>query len=246
LSPIWGPIELALNQVEGKAEVIRDALEENRKLRLENANLRVQAESLRLDCRVQEAQAQSQLNEQILEKETGQKVGRTLASIAYRPPRHLDPAQLHTLGLSYLNAHENEKAAVIFTLLNQMADQAGGAVDGLKNHPLSRVRLLAGVAWYHLDHLELADQYFGEVLDLPETEKDVPFQAQARLWRALAAKRLGKNTKSQFWLREVVDRHPASHESRWVNAAKPSEKTKPSAQGEHHEGGHSDAQRSSH
>jgi hypothetical protein len=238
MAPVVRPLETALNRIEGKAEVIRDALEENRKLRLENANLRVQAESLRLDCRVQEAKAQNQLNEQILEHETGQKMGRTLASIAYRPPRHLDPAQLHTLGLTYMKAKEFEKSAVIFSLLTQMNDQAGGQVDALKKHPLSRIRLLAGVAWYKLDHIELADQYFGEVLDLPETEKDMPFQAQARLWRALSAKRLGKNTKSQFWLREIVDRHPASAESSWVNRPKEGQSTSNREEGPH-EAGHS-------
>jgi hypothetical protein len=115
-------------------------------------------------------------------------------------------------------------------MLDQMMQSESSGGEALKNQPLSRIRLLAGVSWYKLDHIELADQYFGEVLDLPETERDVKYQAQARLWRALTAKRLGKNTKSQFWLREVVDRHPASGESKWVNST--------SEEGDHHESGH--------
>jgi|GEM_PF-5704866 len=217
LVPVVGPIENALLRIEDKASVIRDALEENRKLRLENANLRVQTESLRLDCRVKDAAAAHERNETALLGETGEKVGRTLASISYRPPRHLDGPQLNTLGLTYLQAGENEKAAVIFTLLSQMALQAEASVKG---HPLSKLRLLAGTSWYLLDHLELADQYFSEVLELPETERELPFQAQARLWRAVTSKRLGKTMKSQFWLREVLDRHPASEESKWINPAR--------------------------
>jgi hypothetical protein len=220
LEPMLGPVETALTRIEDKASVIREALEENRKLRLENANLRVQAESLRLDCRVKDAAAASERNETALLSETGEKVGRTLASIGYRPPRHLDGPQLNTLGLSYLQAGENEKAAVIFTLLSQMSEQAEASVKG---HSLGRIRLLAGTAWYRLDHLELADQYFSEVLDMPETEREVKYQAQARMWRAVTAQRLGKATKAQFWMREVLDRHPASDEATWINPKKQGE-----------------------
>ena len=235
LEPWIGPIETAWIRIEDKAAVIRDALEENRKLRLENANLRVHAESLRLDCRVKEAASAHERNETALLGETGEKVGRTLASISYRPPRHLDGPQLNTLGLTYLQAGEHEKAAVIFTLLSQMALQSEASVKG---HPLSRLRLLAGTSWYMLDHLELADQYFSEVLELPETERDLPFQAQARLWRAVASKRLGKSMKTQFWLREVLDRHPASEESKWINPSHKSAAYHQEARSAHQPSGH--------
>jgi len=64
----------------------------------------------------------------------------------------------------------------------------------------------------------LAEHYFDAVLKTPERNDSVEFQAQARLWKAILAKKFNKATKAQFWLQELIDHHPHSREAAWVNS----------------------------
>jgi tetratricopeptide (TPR) repeat protein len=202
-------VDEAWSRVQDKVDSMSKALEENERLQLENANLRLRVEGLQFDCRAREAARHARDSEWKLSKTTGSLVGRTLASIQYRPPTNVLPSQLHTLAVSYLRGGEDEKAAVIFTQLAEM--------DETQDYKTPRNYLLAGVAWYRIDNFELAGEYFDKVLRSPDTADALPYQAQARLWRALVAKRTGKSAQTQQWLRELLDHHPHSTEAKWVN-----------------------------
>jgi tetratricopeptide (TPR) repeat protein len=191
-------------------DMIRHAEVENERLTLENANLRLRTEGLQFDCQARDMANHTRDEELKLNEETGARVGRTLASIAYRPPVHLLPPQLYTLGMSYFKAGEDEKAAVIFTFLTGMDEN--DTYKSPKNY------LLTGVAWYKLDNFELADKYFAKVLESRESPDNLPFHAQARLWRGLSAERMNRHSRAQAWLQELVDHHPHSMEAAWVNA----------------------------
>src|SRR5690606_8426762 len=142
-------VTYAVEDVQTKVDELKRADEENRRLRLENANLRRWAESLRFNCSYGDARGQSEEIGLRLAKETGMRVGRALASIPYSLPAHLLPSQLFTLAASYFKAGENEKAAVILTYLTGLDDD-----DSYKN---ARNYLMTGVAWYRVEHLKLAD-----------------------------------------------------------------------------------------
>ncbi len=198
--------------IQAKLERIREAEVEASRLRLETAALRAKVENLQFDCQTRSAHERTLDFEKQLTRETGARVGRNLASIQYRPPTHLLPPQLLTLGASYFKAHEDEKAAVIFTYLTGMEEN-----DAYKT---PRNFLLAGVSWYRIDNFDASDQYFARVLEMREGEGLLKYQAQARLWRGLAADRMNKQANSQYWLRELVDHHPHSVEAQWINSLK--------------------------
>ena len=196
-------------QIQTKVDGLRHSEEDNLKLRLENSHLRLSLEALQFDCHARTGSAFTQKSEMTLNKETGTKVGRTLASINYKPPVRLLPAQLYTLGLTYLKAREDEKAAVIFTTLTGLEE-----TDIYKT---AKNLLTTGVIWYRLENYSLADHYFDEVLKKAEKPESIQFQAQARLWKALVSKKFNKDVKVQYWLKELIDHHPQSPESAWVN-----------------------------
>jgi hypothetical protein len=133
-----------------------------------------------------------------------------LASIPYKPPRELLPFQLYTLGISYLKAGEDEKAAVILTTLTSHADY--------HSYQTAENLLLTGVAWFRIENFTLAESYFDEVLKVPEGLDTIQYQAQARLWKAVLAKRSSKEMKAPYWLRELIDHHPHSDEASWINS----------------------------
>lgn len=193
-----------------KVDSLKRSELENDRLKLENANLRLQLEGVQFDCTERRAAKTTHQLEQKLAEQTGSKVGQTLATIGYRPPLHLSAIQLYTLGVSYFKAREDEKAAVILTFLT-----------GLDDNPIfktSKNFLATGVSWYRLENFELADQFFDHVLKAEEEPETVQYQAQARLWKGLVAQRVGKHTKSQYWLREILDHHPHSTEAGWINS----------------------------
>lgn len=183
---------------------------ENRQLKLENANLRLKVESRRFSCDAADATGKTNDFGMKLEKETGAKVGRSLASMNYRPPTHLLPPQLYTLGVTYFKAREDEKAAVILTFLTGLDEN--DAYKSPKNY------LMTGISWFRVDNYELADEYFDRVLKSEVKPENLPVQAKARLWKALVADKAEKHTKAQYWLRELIDHHPHSTEAAWVNS----------------------------
>jgi hypothetical protein len=196
-------------QVQAKVDGLRHAEEDNIKLRLENSHLRLSLEALQFDCHARTGSAFTHKYQMSLNKETGTKVGRTLASISYKPPERLLPAQLYTLGLTYLKAREDEKAAVLFSTLTGLEE-----TDIYKT---AKNLLTTGVIWYRLENYSLADHYFDEVLKKAEKPESIQFQAQARLWKSLVSKKLNQDVKVQYWLKELIDHHPQSIEATWVN-----------------------------
>jgi tetratricopeptide (TPR) repeat protein len=211
--------------IQAKVDSIHRAEEENQHLRLENANLRLKVEEFRFGCGVQAAADHSKKTEQKLIHQTGTRIGRTLASIQYQPPTHLLPAQLYTLAVSYFRAAEYEKAAVILTYLTEF--QENEAYRNARNY------LMAGISWYRLDHFELAENYLSRILENKEGSADGAVLAQASLWRALVAEKLGKHTQSQDWLISLIDKHPRSTEASWVNSSQ--EVRRAPASKQHHE-----------
>lgn len=199
----------AAENVHLAVETFKNADEENRKLKIENINLRRWVEDLKYNCISQEGQSQSNELSRKLASETGTKMGRVLASIQYRPPAHLSNPQLHTLAVSYFKAKEFEKAAVILSFLTSL--------DETQEYKTAEKLLMTGVTWYRLDHFKLADGYFDRVLELPASKDDLQYQAQARLWKAIIHERMGDHSHSQEWLQKLLEEHPHSVESSWIN-----------------------------
>ncbi len=193
-----------------KLESIQSVDQDNIKLRAENTRLRLELETLRFAKKSEEGKQVTSLKERKLSEETGSKSGRTLASLEYKAPTELLPMQLYTLGVSYFKAREDEKAAVLFTTLANLSD-----TDEYRS---AKHLLATGVAWYRVENYSLADSYFNEVLKKPDQEDVSPYQARARLWKALVAKKLGKKIKVQYWLRDLVDYHPYAPETAWINS----------------------------
>ena len=202
-------VELAAISIQQKVDDLRRSEQIADRLKLENANLRLKLEAVQLDCRIEDAAAHTKGVQSKLLSDTQTKLGRTLASISYKPPGHLFPHQLHTLGVSYFTARDDEKAAVIFTFLTNLDDQP--------QFKYASEMLMTGVAWYRVDNFELADYYFDKVLATPTQVENLKPHAQARLWKGLVAERVGKHQKAQTLLREILDNHPRSIEATWIN-----------------------------
>jgi tetratricopeptide (TPR) repeat protein len=207
---VSGKVVDAFESIHSKVVDIQVMTADNHRLRLENMNLRRWAETLRFECAQDDAIRKTGDFSKALSYQTGSDVGRILASIPYRPPPHLLPAQLYTLGVSYFRAREYEKSAVIFTYLT------GGVEHDAFQKPQNF--LLTGITWYELDNYRLAKNFLDRVLEFPATQENLPYHAQARLWQALVAKQMGQNLESQIWLRELIDHHPRSLETQWINA----------------------------
>lgn len=199
-----------LGDVNQKVVDLERAHQENHSLRLENENLRRWAETLRYGCHATDAATKTKEISLKISEETRARYGRVLASIPYTPPSHLLPAQLYTLGVSYFKGGETEKAAVIFHFLTHLEDN--------ESFKTPRNFLMAGIAWYRLDHYRFADEHFDRVLKAPESSENLPFQAQSRLWKSLVAEKINQHKDSQTWLRDLIDHHPQSIESSWVNS----------------------------
>jgi hypothetical protein len=197
--------------IQAKVDDLRKAEEERSKLRLENANLKLNLEALQFDCHAKKGKNSTQTHGLKLKNETGTPAGKIRASLNYTIPQELLPSQLYVLGVTYFKSREDEKAAAIFTHLT--------GLDEGDTYRKPKDLLMTGVAWYRLENFKLADQYFDDVLKSPETKESIQYQAQARLWKALVAKRFNKELKSQFWLKELVDHHPHSPEAKWVNSS---------------------------
>lgn len=195
--------------IQHQVSQIQSLEQENQRLRLEAETLKLQFQKLQFDWHEQNAQSQTTRIENKLSQETGEKIGRTLVAMSYRPPVDLAPAQLFTLGLTYLKGFEDEKAAVILTSLTH-----------LENTDLYRtpeVLLLTGMVWYRVNHLTMAEAYFDEVLRQKAERESLPYLAQARLWKAILAKHYDKELKAQYWLNELLENHPHSVEVQWIN-----------------------------
>lgn len=201
----------AFQSIGTKLSRLRHDDEENARLRFENAQLALKVASGNFQCALKSAAQTTQAYELKLTKETGNRVGRTLASLNYHVPDHLSPVQLYSLGLNSLKAHDQEKTAVIFTSLT--------GLEGNESYKTVQNYMITGTAWYHLENYLLADFYFDEALKEPETPATLQFHAQSRLWKALIAKQLKNEEKSQQWLKNLIDHHPHAAEVGWINVS---------------------------
>ena len=199
----------AFISVQKKVDGLKRAEDYARTLAMENARLRLERETADFDCSSRIAESSTRKFETKLKQKTGLAVGRIPESISYRAPENVPPSQLLTLARAYFRDREDEKAAVLLTTVTEM--------DGPRFQS-AEVRLMTGIAWYRLDHLELANSYLDQVLSKATTPDVLRYQAQARLWKALAATKSGKKMKAQYWLRELVDNHPHAREAAWVNS----------------------------
>lgn len=201
----------AFQSIQTKLSRLRHNEEENARLHLENAKLTVKVESGHYDCALKSANQTTHAYVLKLTKETGNRVGRTLASLTYHVPENLTPVQLYSLGLNAIKGHDGEKVAAIFTSLT--------GLEGSETYKTPQNFMITGAAWYRLENYLLADFYFDEALKQPETPQTMQYHAQSRLWKALIAKQLKNEEKSQHWLKELVDHHPHSAEVSWVNVS---------------------------
>ncbi len=209
----------AFESTQAKVAEVQRALDENEKLRYENTNLRMKLETVQYEYRQMQAAEVTAKNGGKASEQTGSRIGRTLASISYKPPESMLPNQLYALGVTYFKAHEDEKAAVIFSFLTGLEDNT--AFQNAHNY------LMTGVAWYRLDNYEAANTYFDKALKEPDLEMNLQFQAQARLWKGLIAQHQGKDVEAQYWLRDLLDHHPHSLEASWVNSKEAEHAHKP-------------------
>jgi len=193
----------------GKLEELQSADQRAANLELENSQLKVKLTEREFECKTESATKRAQDLTVRLNKETGDKTGRTVATVDFTIPSNWSPEQIHVLALTYFAGGEFEKSAVLMKHLMDLPD-----VEALKN---PKNYLVTGISMYHIDNFNAADQYLDEVLRIKESQDQLKYLAQARLWKALVASRLNKKLKEQYWLRELLDYHPQSKEARWIN-----------------------------
>jgi tetratricopeptide (TPR) repeat protein len=200
----------AWETVNAKVHSIQQAEEENRKLKLENAYLRVMMETGRFNARSEEAKKKTETVGKKLVTAAGSRAARSIASIHYQFPENLLPEQLLALGVSYFKVKDDEKAAVILNFLTALDDDA--SFRTAPNY------LMAGIAFYRLEHYKNASDYFDKIEKLTETDPDtLKAKRQAVYWQALVAERTKNRSLAQKLILESLEKDPRTKEARWVN-----------------------------
>lgn len=202
---------------------IQRAHSENQKLRHENFELRAQLEGKKFDRLSHQALHHSQELGSEIQGEAGNSMARTLASIEYKPPTSLPPNQMLALAAHYFQKEDYERSVTILHRLLSRQD---------RNMRTPRHLLMTAVAWYHLGHLNHANHFLDELLAHESARENLPYLAQGRLWKALTAQKLKKQSDAQHWLTELLDHHPRSIEASWVNSREAKNGRKPT---HHHE-----------
>jgi tetratricopeptide (TPR) repeat protein len=202
-----------------KVHSIQQAEEENKKLKLENAYLRVMVETGRFNVRAEEAKKKTETVGKKLATAAGSRAARSIASISYQFPENLLPEQLLALGVSYFKVKDDEKAAVILNFLTELDDD--------KSFRTASNYLMAGIAFYRLDHYKNAAEYFDRIAKLSETDEvTVKSKRQALYWQALVAERAKNRGLAQKLLLDSLEKDPLTKEARWVNPQGISTKTR--------------------
>ncbi len=200
----------AIESVNDKVQTIQRLDEDNKKLKMENAYLRVMVESQKFSCRADEAKKKTETVGKKLATAAGSKAARSLASIRYQYPENLLPDQLHALGVSYFKVKDDEKAAVILNFLTELEDD--------KSFKTAPNYLMAGVSFYRLDNFKMAQDYFNKIENLTESDEDtVKAKRQASYWKALVADRMKDHRTAQKMILENLEKDPHTNEARWVN-----------------------------
>lgn len=202
----------AIESVNDKVQMIQRVEEDNRKLKLENAYLRVMVESQKYLSRSDEAKKKTETVGKKLATASGSKAARSIASIRYQFPENLLPEQLHTLGVSYFKVKDDEKAAVILNFLTELDDD--------KSFKTAPNYLMAGIAFYRLENYKTARDYFEKIGNLTEGDEDtLKAKLQASYWKALVADRMKDSRTAQKLILENLEKNPHTKEARWVNPA---------------------------
>lgn len=207
----------AIVSVNDKVQMIQRVEEENRKLKLENAYLRVMVETQKYSHRTDDAKKKTETVGKKLATASGSKAARSLASMRYQFPENLLPEQLLTLGVSYFKVKDDEKAAVILNFLTEMDDD--------KSFKTAPNYLMAGISFYRLENYKAAKDYFEKIGNLTETDPEtVKAKRQASYWKALVADRMKDSRTAQKLILENLEKNPHTNEARWVNPAGTSHK----------------------
>jgi|GEM_PF-2502089 len=210
---VSAPFFHAFQSVQGKVENLKLADQTREKLLLENSFLRTRLEATQFECRAAKAEIATAEIGKKLKTSTGSNEGRAIASANYKMPTDLLPAQLYTLGVSYFKANESEKAAVIFSMLSGMETKPEEKIE----YKTAKSFLLAGVSWYRIQNYSMALEYFGKAIALAGTPDTQSYQVQARLWKAVAAEKMGSHDAAQNYIKDLLDHYPHSTEAAWVN-----------------------------
>ena len=78
--------------------------------------------------------------------------------------------------------------------------------------------LMSAIAWFKLKQFKLSDRYLQEAIS--KTQADDHIHRTALLWKAMAARAQGHETKAQEILMSMVARFPHSEEVQWVNGSR--------------------------
>lgn len=219
----------AWQSVNSKVHSIQRAEEENKKLKLENAYLRVMVETGRFNARADEAKNKTETVGKKLATAAGSRAARSIASIRYQFPENLLPEQLLALGVSYFKVKDDEKAAVILHFLTELEDD--------KSFRTASNYLMAGIAFYRLEHYKNATEYFQRVAKLAESDAETgKAKRQAVYWQALVAERTKNRGLAQKLILDSLEQDPLTKEARWVNPQGEALKTRTPASEESHEG----------
>ncbi|MBS1961741.1 MAG: hypothetical protein JST04_05965 [Bdellovibrionales bacterium] len=200
-----------------KVHAIQQAEEENKKLKLENAYLRVMVETGKYTARSDEAKAKTETVGKKLATTAGSRAARSIASIRYQFPENLLPEQLLALGVGYFKVKDDEKAAVILNFLTELEDD-----HSFRTAPNY---LMAGIAFYRLEHYKNAGEYFERIGKLTETDPETQkAKRQAVYWQALVAERTKNRGLAQKLMLDSLEQDPQTKEARWVNPQGESDK----------------------
>lgn len=207
---IFGIYADAWESVNLKVHAIQQAEEENRKLKLENAYLRVMVETGKYAARADEAKAKTETVGKKLATTAGSRAARSVASIRYQFPENLLPEQLLALGVGYFKVKDDEKAAVILNFLTELEDD--------HSFRTAANYLMAGIAFYRLEHFKNASEYFERIGKLNETDAETQkAKRQAVYWQALVAERTKNRGLAQKLMLDSLEQDPQTKEARWVN-----------------------------
>lgn len=219
----------AWESVNAKVHAIQHAEEENKKLKLENAYLRVMVETGHFKARTEDAKKKTETVGKKLATAAGSRAARSIASIRYQFPENLLPEGLLALGVSYFKVKDDEKAAVILHFLTELDDD--------KRFRTAANYLMAGISFYRLEHYKNASEYFGRVAKLTETDAETQkAKRQAVYWQALVAERTKNRGLAQKLILDSLEQDPLTKEARWVNPQGEASKTRMPASEESHEG----------
>lgn len=207
LAPLLAVWTGVVHHTQQKIDHYRDLDEKYAQLSVDYGSLKEQYEALKFAKETKSAAHETKVFSKRLSQETGLQTGRTIASFNYKVPTDLNPSQLYTLSLSFLLGHEEEKAAVILESLMSLDPK----------YRNSKNFMMLGVIWYRLDNLVQANESFDSAFKLAKGPDGESLQASLRLWKAVISKRMKKEKDANFWLDQLIDHHPESPETSWVN-----------------------------